>query len=147
MIRLMLLLLLPVSLITAGCGNTVSQNKNPSVCFASSCFQVELADTPAEWRQGLMNRQALTLDAGMLFIFPQEDFYNFWMKDTLIPLDIIWFDENKKIVTINKDAPPCQIKNCPTYNSEIAARYVLEVNAGIAERLNLKPGDYFAGPK
>lgn len=146
MIRLMPLML-TVSLITAGCGNVISQNKNPSVCFGGSCFQVELADTAAEREQGLMNRQELAPDAGMLFIFPQEDFYNFWMKDTLMPLDIIWLDENKKIVAINKNAPPCQTNNCPQYSPEAPALYVLEVNAGTAERLNLKKGDYFVGPK
>ncbi len=111
------------------------------VCFQKSCFHVELADTQAERELGLSNRATFSEDTGMLFIFEQEGQYGFWMKDTLIPLDIIWIDKDKQVVFIQKNAEPCKQEPCQTYNPRKNALYVLELNSGMSDKIGLKEGD------
>ena len=118
------------------------QNQNPSrVCFSGSCFSVELAVTPDQQATGLMNRKSLDQDKGMLFIFSQDGVYPFWMKDTLIPLDMIWMDSSGRVVFIGRDEQPCSPVECPSINPGVPARYVLEINGGDADRIGLKVGD------
>ena len=76
-------------------------------------------------------------DEGMLFIFEESGVYSFWMKNTLIPLDIIWLDEDKNIVFVKHNALPCKTEVCPSINPNASARYVLEINAGLAEKYEL----------
>ena len=117
------------------------------VCFKQAnmpinkCFSVEIAQTAAEREKGLMFREELNNEKGMLFIFPQSEKYGFWMKNTLIPLDIIWIDENKTIVDIKENAMPCKVKKCEVYYPDKEALYVLEINAGLAKEKNLSVGD------
>src|SRR3989344_7880186 len=66
------------------------------VCFEEDCFFVEIADENAERMKGLMNRTSMDADRGMLFIWEEEEIYSFWMKDTLIPLDMIWLNKDKE---------------------------------------------------
>lgn len=120
-------------------GCTAVQSRADEVCFKQTCFQVEVASTPDERRRGLQRRREMAPDAGMLFIFPQSRPYRFWMKDTLIPLDMIWLDENGRVVDI-RTAVPCQADPCPTYAPQGAAKYVLELNAGVAEAVGMKIG-------
>ena len=91
--------------------------------------------------QGLMFRDQLDPAAGMLFFFPQEGEYPFWMKNTRIPLDIIWIDANQRIAHIKHDVPPCRTEDCPSYPPNATAKYVLEVAGGGAKRHGLKVGD------
>ena len=77
----------------------------------------------------------------MLFIFPKTGMYGFWMKDTLIPLDIIWMDDNQTVVYIEKNAAPCLKDPCPSYGSSYPSRYVLEINSGVALEKHINPGD------
>lgn len=116
------------------------KNEISKVCLAEKCFAVELAKTPAAREAGLMNRTSLGEKSGMLFVFDSAEEYNFWMKNTLIPLDIIWIDENLKVVAV-KTAEPCREDFCEVYAPDRAALYVLEVNAGEAEKNNVKVGD------
>jgi uncharacterized membrane protein (UPF0127 family) len=102
---------------------------------------VEIADSPNERAKGLMFREKLDEDKGMLFIFENEDHRSFWMKNTYIPLDILWIDSKEKIVHIEKEVPPCETEKCPPYTSDAKAKYVLEVNSGWAEKNNVKIGD------
>lgn len=104
-------------------------------------FHVEIADTEAARAQGLMQRAQLDADAGMLFIFPDEQVRAFWMKNTLIPLDILYFDDRHRLVSAQLEAPPCVQARCPGYASRGPARYVLEINGGRSQSLDLKPGD------
>ena len=105
-----------------------------------STIQVELARTSKEHALGLMDRSRLPLDHGMLFIFEQEDLHYFWMKNTFILLDIIWLDSKKNIIYIQENTPPCRADPCPTYGPSMKSLYVLEMNAGIAQRHGLKIG-------
>ena len=111
------------------------------VCFVGEdevCFNVEIADSDEERQKGLMNRENLNEDFGMLFIFQKSDVYNFWMKDTLIPLDMIWIDENMKVVFIKENATPLSEE---IISPNIDALYVLEVNSGIVGNYGIENGE------
>ena len=112
------------------------------VCFNEKCFNVEIADTPKKIIQGLMNRKSLDQDSGMLFLFDVEAEYYFWMKNTLIPLDIIWLDKNKRVVFIKHSAQPCKADPCETFGPDESAKYVLEINSGLVKEIGLEKGDY-----
>lgn len=98
----------------------------------------ELAVTDEERQRGLMFRETLLPDQGMLFVFETEDFYSFWMKNTLIPLDLLWLDKDRRIVHIARNVPPCKADPCPSYPPDRPGLYVLELAAGSADRLGLK---------
>lgn len=106
-------------------------------------FRVELAEDGNSQAMGLMYRQELPTDSGMLFIFNEELPRAFWMKNTLIPLDILYFDRHKKLVSQQLSVPPCKntISTCPNYPSEKPAKYVLEINAGMSQKYGFKIGD------
>lgn len=101
----------------------------------------EIAATEAEREQGLMNRRSLGRNAGMIFIFDRPDLHAFWMKNTLIGLDMLWLDKTGKVVSLAESVPPCTADPCPTYPPTAAADYVLEVAAGYAKTHRLKVGD------
>jgi uncharacterized protein len=102
----------------------------------------ELADTPVKRAQGLMFRQALPADRGMLFTFGDTQAWSFWMKNTKVSLDIIWLDTKKKIVHIERNVPVCTKTDdsCPQYRPNDGAMFVLEVNGGRADALDLQQG-------
>jgi uncharacterized membrane protein (UPF0127 family) len=91
---------------------------------------VELADTPEEHSRGLMGRESLAPGRGMLFIFEGDSTRTFWMRDTLIPLDMIFINSSLDIVHMEEGAQPCTTPSCPHYTSGQPAMYVVEVNAG-----------------
>ena len=102
---------------------------------------IEIADDDDLRAQGLMYRDHLAPGAGMLFFFPQEGEYPFWMKNTRIPLDIIWVDANRRIAHVKHEVPPCHVPDCPSYPPDAIAKYVLEIAGGEAARHGLKKGD------
>ena len=114
-----------------------------SIELAHHRFTVEIARTDPERERGLMYRTHMPADHGMLFVFSDAQPRYFWMKNTLIPLDIIFFDAHKRLVNISANTPPCKTPECPTYASAAPAQYVLELNAGMAAKLGLKPGERF----
>jgi uncharacterized protein len=111
------------------------------VCLKDNCYRVELAQTPLERARGLMFRRFLADGAGMLFVFEVPGVNRFWMKNTLIPLDIVWIGEDKKIIHISEDTPPCAQDPCPSYGPEALAGYVLEINAGQIKKIGARIGD------
>jgi uncharacterized protein len=120
----------------------VGESKNVrQVCFQQNCFEVEIANDDFERAQGLMYRKKLDQNKGMLFIFDRNGFYPFWMKNTLIPLDMIWLNSNKEIVSIKKNAQPCGTGVCLPIIPLQKARYVLEINAGIVDKIGLNFGN------
>ena len=120
--------------------NVFGKQQQGRVCFKNNCFNVSLALTPEEQSKGLMFVNHLDDDRGMLFVFDKDGIYPFWMKNTLIPLDIIWIDSNNKVVFMSKDAQPCKL-TCDPINPEEQARYVLEINADISDKIGLAVGD------
>lgn len=114
----------------------------PRVIFKDGFrVKVEVAADDENRAQGLMYRDHLADDRGMIFVFPQKGDYAFWMKNTIIPLDMIWIDEAKKVVHIAHDVPPCHADPCPSYPPGVAAKYVLEVAAGVAAKHHVADGD------
>ncbi len=117
------------------------QSPKNQVCFGKNCFSVQLAKTNAEREKGLMFVKQLDKNSGMLFIFDKEDVYPFWMKNTLIPLDMIWINSNNKVVFISQNVQSCKSLICPIINPGVKAKYVLEINAGIAKDIGLNTED------
>lgn len=101
-------------------------------------FIVELAITPDQMQAGLMNREHMAENAGMLFYFGAEDERGFYMKNTLIPLDMIFIRQNGQILSIHENAVPLDET---TIYSKGPAAGVLEINGGLAEKLGIRPGD------
>ncbi|MDQ5908346.1 MAG: uncharacterized protein QG599_437 [Pseudomonadota bacterium] len=111
------------------------------VTVGSATFQIEIAQTPGERTQGLMYRRKLPPDQGMLFVQPPGRAV-FWMKNTYIPLDLLYFDAEGRLAQIVAEVPPCKTPDCPTYPSDTATiRYILELNAGAAAQHRIQIGD------
>jgi uncharacterized protein len=105
-----------------------------------AAIQVELATDDATRAQGLMFRDHLAEDRGMLFLFPESGEYPFWMKNTLIPLDMIWIDDQRRVAHVSSNVPPCKADPCPNYPPNANAKYVLELAAGVAAKHHLANG-------
>ena len=108
-------------------------------------YTVDTAVTPEERQQGLSGRETMARNAGMLFVFEEEEQLHFWMKDMRFPLDIIWIDGQCRLIDVSADVPtpPPNARNdeIPRVQSPSPARYVLELNAGEWARAGLSPGD------
>ena len=102
---------------------------------------LEVARTEPERSRGLMFRTSMAEQAGMIFLFERPGVYPFWMKNTLIPLDMFWTDTTGKVVWIAESVPPCQADPCPEYPPKAVASYVIETNAGFARQHGVKVGD------
>lgn len=110
--------------------------------FHGHRYSVEVAQTDSERARGLMFRDSMPRDHGMIFIHESERTLSYWMKNTHIPLDIFYFDAHHRLVSVSRNTPACNLGNaCPPFPSEGPALYVLELNAGIADRLHAKKGD------
>jgi len=101
-------------------------------------LDIEIAESPDELEIGLMGRSTMNENQGMLFLFPREEYRSFWMKNTILPLDMIFINAEMEIVTIHVDTTPFSEQSYP---SSRPARYVLEVNAGFARDHGLRTGD------
>lgn len=128
-------------LTVAGCANAWPGAPEPAVTLHGHRFVTELATDDASRERGLMMRTGLAADHSMLFVFPDTQPRWFWMKDTLVALDILYFDADRKLVSMQLDVPPCKADPCPSYPSDRPARYVLELPAGTARRIGVRTGD------
>lgn len=113
------------------------QNEKDSLIFKTITGEVkitvEYARTKEEWSKGLAERESLGAREGMLFVFPQEAYQAFWMKDVLISLDLVFINKDKSIIDI-ATLGPCRIDPCPIYTSKTPAQYVIETIAGFTQR-------------
>ena len=109
-----------------------------SIYSKNITFNVEVARTLEERRSGLMYRKKLLNNEGMLFIFPREKIIQLWMKNTYIPLDVVFISENKVIVDIKKNMEKLSET---IVKSKVKSRYALEFNAGLINKLNIEIGD------
>ncbi len=119
----------------------VPEPRGPRVQMPSGAvYSVELALTPEDQANGLMFREGLPEKTGMLFVFPEPSPHHFWMKNTMIPLDMIWLDEAGKVLYVSANTPPCRADPCPTYGPDGPARRVLEIAGGMAEKEGVAVG-------
>lgn len=114
---------------------TIKKGDNDSIITS---IDIEIADDAYQTQTGLMYRDNMESDQGMFFVFSKPDYHSFYMKNTRIPLDIIYIGSDKKIVSIQKNAKPFDETSLP---SNALALYVLEINAGLSEEWNLEVGD------
>lgn len=108
---------------------------------AEISLTAEIADSPSERQKGYMKRKKIDADSGMLFVFEKEIQRKFWMKDTELPLDLVFFNKDKKVVDIIENMEPCIIPVCPLYTSVVPAMYGLEAPAGFVKEKRIKIGD------
>jgi len=125
------------SVVLAGC---VSNSLEKITAPDGSVLHCEVAGTPQEREIGLMNRSALCVDCCMLFVFEESGKHSFWMKGTLIPLDIVFLDENFSVVDVKENFLPCRQKPCESYATKASAKYAVEVNAGQAKKRRIAEG-------
>jgi uncharacterized protein len=145
----MLKVLLPLAvLILCSCGEAPTKLEDlnaTEITFPNGSKM--LADTmlqQLDLTRGMMFRDSMAQDRGMLFVYAKEQKTPFWMYQVKLPLDIIWMDKSRHIVEIVPNAMPCTTKKsseCPLYGGSADALYVLELNAGSAAKLNLKVGE------
>src|ERR1700744_526147 len=125
----------------AGSALAADSAKVPSVALHGKTFSTELALDDASREHGLMDRTKLAADHSMLFVFTNSETRYFWMKNTLIPLDILYFDKDRKLISIAADVPPCKADPCKAYSSYGSAQYVLELGGGVAKQIGIQVGD------
>jgi len=138
LVPLFLILILVVPASCAQVAAFPSSDLNIATAGGSRHFKVELARTPEQLEQGLMYRRSLAADAGMLFEFGHVEPVTFWMKNTLIPLDMLFIAADGEVEGIHERAEPLSEAMIP---SEYPVLAVLELKGGTVERLGIKPGD------
>lgn len=134
------LILVLVAALLGGCQANGTTSR-PFVDFDGHRYFVDIADDDQSRARGLMFVDEMADNRGMFFIFRREAPRSFWMRNTRIPLDIIYLDRDLNVVSISEDTPPCRTRRCPSYPSEGPAQFVLELNAGQAAAIGLDPGD------
>lgn len=107
---------------------------------SGKALQVEVMVKDEDRAMGLMFRPSLALDRGMLFLFEEPEFHGIWMKNCKFPIDIVWLDEQKKVVDVKEGVPPCKAEPCPVYQPMRRAAWVIEMNSGQARREKLVRG-------
>jgi uncharacterized membrane protein (UPF0127 family) len=135
------LLVVFVLLSITGCSAPNKEHKEKLACFGSDCLKLDIADSDAKRTMGLMNRDMILEDEGMFFVFDSPAMYKFWMKNMKFSIDMIWLNENYTVTHIDKAVMPCSTEPCETYSPDTPAKYVVEVKAGIADKLNIEVGD------
>ncbi|KKS06959.1 MAG: hypothetical protein UU59_C0016G0016 [candidate division WWE3 bacterium GW2011_GWE1_41_27] len=132
---IMLALIIGLGIYLAGIAREKDVLRTPGAKYYTVEFEngvilyTEVAETKDELRNGLMFREKLPKNTGMLFIFGMPYTYSFWMKNTLIPLDIIWINDKMEIVDVTKEVPPCVTEECTAYSPKYPAKYVIEAPA------------------
>jgi len=107
---------------------------------SGAVYRVEVARTPEEKTQGLMFRESLPEKSGMIFLFGDNAPHGFWMKNTMIPLDIVWMDGSGRVLFVSANTPPCRADPCPTYGPPDPASNVLEIAGGMAAKEKITVG-------
>ena len=106
----------------------------PLTLPSGKVLQAEVMVKDEDRAMGLMFRPSLPLDRGLLFVFEDLDFHGIWMKNCRFPIDIVWLDEERRVVQVAEAVPPCKAEPCPVYQPMKKAAYVVEINAGQARR-------------
>jgi len=129
------LLFLSLVLFCCGCFEKENKAAYSRACFDDgSCVKLEVADSKSELARGLMHRESLGVDEGMLFVFDGQGKYSIWMKNMNFPIDILWLSAEGVIVDVAENVPACEADPCPTYTPRYDSSFVLEVNAGESKK-------------
>jgi uncharacterized protein len=141
-----LVLLASLALLLASCGSDTGLadlNTREVGLPNGKKIRAEIMKTPDEMMRGMMFRDSLAPDRGMLFVHERPGNYPYWMFQVRIPLDIIWLDRDQRIVEISADTPPCKTaaSQCPNYGGHALAQFVVELAGGRAAANGLKLGD------
>ena len=139
--RLYFIILISAVVLAVGASVFYYYLYKPEACIKGRCFKVEVASTQQAEETGLMYRKSLPQDHGMLFVFDTEDVHPFWMKNTYIPLDMIFINGRGEVVEVEENAPPCLGEFCPTYGRKAQSKYVLEINGGLSSEIGISVGD------
>lgn len=155
-IRVLLTAAVVLTLAGVPTGRAAPPTSNPAARLipvktpSGTVIQAEIADTPQKRATGLMYRDHLKKDHGMMFFFDQAQEWTFWMKNTLIALDLIWLDDKKRVIHIERNVPVCTRTDdsCPQYRPNDGAMFVLELAAGTVDGLKIEKGSklQFANP-
>lgn len=116
----------------------IGDSQQPSAKFGGVSLSMEFATTEAAREQGLGGRTSIPDNYGMLFVFPEDDLYGFWMKDMLVPIDIFWLDSKGQVVTIATNVATSTYPN--VFYPTVPSRYVLETAAGFARTYTIATG-------
>ena len=114
-----------------------------SLMINGDLYSIEIAKTSKQRQQGLMYRENLDIRQGMLFVYPRSGNHRIWMKNTLIPLSVIWLDDNEKVIEV-KILPPCRLDPCPSYGVSKPVKYIIELSSEVR---GIKSGDSIKGVK
>ncbi len=106
----------------------------PLTLPSGKVLQIEVMVKDEDRAMGVMFRPSLPMDRGLLFVFDSPDFHGFWMKNCRFPIDMVWLDQDKRVVHVAEAVPPCKADPCPVYEPLRRASYVVEMNAGQARR-------------
>jgi uncharacterized protein len=112
-------------------------NRSSKIRINSTAFSAEIVDTPVAREKGLSNRDKLGQNKAMVFVFERSENQCFWMRDMKFSIDIVWLDSNKKVSAIERNVSPASYPQNFCHDSQ----YVIELNAGVAEQINVKIGD------
>lgn len=131
-----------MSLLIALSCDIAAEGKNNSILFIEQqiIVHVEIANNQSQREYGLMHRTHLAQNQGMLFSYPDQALRRMWMKNTLLPLDVLFLDDEKRIVSLLENLQPCRHAPCPIYTSRVPARYMLELNANFINRHQITIG-------
>jgi uncharacterized membrane protein (UPF0127 family) len=139
---------LVLAIVMMGCGRkavTLDEYQTTVVTFPNGRrVRAEMMLKEADIMRGMMFRDSIAADRGMLFYHPQSGKFQYWMYQVRIPLDIIWMDRDHRIVEISANTPPCKAaaaSQCPTYGGNFDSLYVLELGGGMAGKYDLRTGD------
>lgn len=113
-----------------------------AVLPSGQVYRLEVALTPDAQAHGLMFRESLREKSGMIFLFSDGQPHRFWMKNTMIPLDIIWMDAAGQVVFVSADTPPCTVDPCPSYGPNHPIASVLEIGGGMAKKEGVTVGSH-----
>lgn len=130
------------ALVSLGAQPTYQENYSQQISIGDNAFATEIANTPEKMQRGMMFRTNMADNQAMLFVFTRPQPVVFWMKNTLIPLDMLFFDADGKLLEIKPNVPPCKRRPCKNYASAHSnIRYVVELKAGTVEKQRIAVGD------
>lgn len=140
--KILIVLLVLAAAVVLIQGTGTEKRSNTTLKIGGETIKVEVANTSSERKQGLMYRRNLAEDRGMIFIYPEEGNRSFWMKNTHVPLDIIFVDADGSVINVEQADPQPRTsdENLERYRSKRAAKYVIEVNQGFSRENNIKRG-------